>query len=144
VIAPYNIADVIALRAIYEKVRNYDDSVYPVHCAINRRGVRFDRGLASEIIRISNEHTERAGHEVERLTGGYITPADLRRRDYVLKWVKRQGVNLLNLRRDSVQLLLDDPEAFYEAILEDDYDDEVQQTPEIPSEAGADGAVRGV
>lgn len=141
IIASYNIADVIALRAIYEKVHTYVDPVYDTHRAINARGVRFDRDLAREIIRVSNEHTDRAGVEIERVTHGEITPKDLTRRDFIYKWVRRQGVNIDNLQRQTVQLLLDDPEAFYEEIMEGD-DNEVYDTPEVPGEAAPNGAMR--
>lgn len=117
VIASYNIADVAALRRIYEKVSGFlEEPLYSVHKSINDRGILFDRVFAGMVLRLANENVKRAGAEIERLTSGYLRPTDLTKRNRVLEWCRRSGLELQNLRRDTVEALLDDPDAYAEAL----------------------------
>lgn len=130
-VASYNIADVAALRRIYEKVHRFTDPVYPVHRVINQRGIGFDAELAAKIIAVSRENIHAAATEIEELTGGFLKFDNLTKRNKVLEWVKRQGVFLVNsqgketLRREDIELFISDPEAYMEQEGDDgDYLDE--------------------
>lgn len=125
VIASYNVADVVALRRIYEKVRDFaEEPLYSTHLAINERGVLFDRDFARHVRRLANENVERAAAEIETLTDGFLRREDLTKRNRVLEWVRRQGIDINNLRRETVDLMLDNPEEWV---------DESTQGPEAPA-----------
>ena len=120
VIASYNIADVLALEVIYDRLHRYTEpSVYEAAKRINERGVRFDRRLAGDLLRLSAENVTRAAAEIERLTGGFLKPDDLTKRNRVLQWIEREGLKLKSIARPVVQQLLDDPETFLRELPDD-------------------------
>lgn len=110
VIAQYNVADVLILEEIYSRVHRYSRPWYDAHVALNERGVGFDVPMARKILGIAEQHAIRSAAEIEALSG--LKREDLTKRDKILAWVQKQGVGLDNLKRETVDLLLDDPEAF--------------------------------
>ena len=112
VIASYCIADVAALEQVWKRVKDYDEPAYAAHRACNDRGIRFDRALAGLVLSLSAENVARAKATIEALTGGRLKGDDLTRRKKVLAWCESQGVRLGSLRRELVEQLLDDPDAF--------------------------------
>lgn len=112
VIGSYCIADVAALAEVWKRVESYDEAAYAAHRACNDRGVRFDRALAGVVLSLSAENVARAKATIEALTGGRLKGDDLTRRKKVLAWCETQGVRLGSLRRELVEQLLDNPDAF--------------------------------
>jgi hypothetical protein len=145
VIASYNIADVAALKVIYDRVERYSEEPgYSVHRRINERGIAFDRRLAGDLLRLSTENVHRAAAKIEALTGGKIKRADLTRRNHILAWCEEQGLRLPSLRREVVQQLIDDPDELLQEILNasdgDVPDDRGAECPEIGSGRLSDSA----
>jgi hypothetical protein len=146
IIATYNVADVAALKEVWPHVQHYEDKDYPAHRACNSRGVRFDRGLAGTILRLSAENVSRAAAEIEAITGGAIRSGDLTKRQKIIAWCEAQGLRLTSLRRDVVQQLIDDPEEFL-GVVTDDYEaNEEEASPPLggnPAESPAEPFLNG-
>lgn len=70
----YNRQDVVAERAIWYKVRNYEPSekehiAWIVSTEINRRGVMIDQNMVAQAVRLSELHTVKLIEELKRITG---------------------------------------------------------------------------
>lgn len=70
----YNRQDVVAERAIRRRIQAYtpdalEHSYWMLDQAINQRGIRCDRRLAEQAIRVSEEHTAVLEAEMRQLTG---------------------------------------------------------------------------
>jgi hypothetical protein len=115
--ARYCIGDVVILEKVYQETLGFGEpNVINVHREINNRGVQLDTGLARQLIDFSNRHAKEAGQEIEHITGGALTEADLRSTAKMHKWLKANGVELGDLRKQTVDRLLDDPDSFLEEL----------------------------
>jgi hypothetical protein len=116
----YCVADVCILERVMRELRpSVEPDVIDAHVEINNRGVALDQPLAREITALSVRAAAEAGAEVERITGGELTAADLKSVTKVKKWVEGRGLKLKSLRKQDVQRLLDDPDAFVRDMLEE-------------------------
>ncbi|MHB1424980.1 MAG: DNA polymerase [Gemmataceae bacterium] len=110
----YNLCDVLLLKRLFEVTAGQDseDAVLDVHEAINERGVHFDSELARRIYDLSRESIARATEEIERRTLGKLGADNIRSLKDVKDWLVAQGVRLPNLRRETVDRFLENPEDF--------------------------------
>jgi DNA polymerase len=100
--------DVALLKRLWEKLNLQDvwmrfRNDLLTHKWINDRGIAVDTNLASALL----EHEP----EARRATAALVEPfglsySDLRRRDFLLAWLRENGVDLENLRRDTVRSAL--------------------------------------
>jgi len=103
----YNVQDVRLLGWLWEElVRTYPHpetelQVMRVHRTVNDRGVRIDRPLLKNLIRLSDECRGRAVGTIGKLTDGKLSSqSDLNSRNKVLDWLGSQGLDLgKNLRK---------------------------------------------
>jgi len=106
----YNIADVLILRAVYQRVAGYGEAdVIQHHCRLNARGVRFDVHLANRLIAMERTETEAINAEVKELSGCELE--NTRSPIKVRKWLESKGVKLPSLARKLLEQFVADPEA---------------------------------
>jgi DNA polymerase len=106
----YNVADVLILRAVYQRVAGHGEAdVIQHHYHLNARGVRLDVALANQLIAMERAETEAINAEVRTLSGFELenTRSPLK----VRKWLESQGVKLPSLARKLLEQFLADPEA---------------------------------
>jgi DNA polymerase len=110
----YNLCDVLLLNRLFEATTGQDseDALLDVHEAINDRGVYFDSTLAQRICDLSRQTIQRAAAEIARLTGGKLHEGNIRSIPQMTAWLREQGVQLPNLRRETVSRFIDHPEVF--------------------------------
>lgn len=115
----YNLCDVLLLEHLYSELSqfqsNVERDVQRVHEIINQRGVLTDGNLVLQLLNVSHQAVNRAGEEIERITNGEVTRKDLRRTEFIRNWCKQQGFKIDNLRKETVQKLLTDPESYFNA-----------------------------
>lgn len=111
-VARYNVADVLLLRDVYPHIAGAaEPDIVAVDRAVNARGVRFDESLAARICAVSADMVADATAEIERRTAGELTAADIRSVPKMRRWLESRGVRLANLRRETVDQFLADPDA---------------------------------
>ena len=109
----YNICDVLLMRGIVAEQDTYTEpEVVAVHNAVNERGIGVDVNLVTQIIEAQHEATEKATEEIERITDGEVHRGMLRSIPQMTAWVESKGLQLPNLRQETVARLLDDWEQF--------------------------------
>lgn len=113
----YNIADCELTRTLFEYLAPYfadaETELLAVHNTINRRGVRADETLRAAIANISIEAQNRAYEEIEALTKGALTSTSLRSVPKMKAWLDSMGFTVPNTRRETLNQLLADPDAFF-------------------------------
>jgi hypothetical protein len=120
-VARYCVADVVVLERIYQETLGFGESdVIRVHRTINGRGVQFDAGTARQLLRLQDRATAEAVAKIEELTGGELHAGNIASVPQVKAWLKRQGVELDNLRKETVERLLSDPTEFLSELTEED------------------------
>ncbi len=77
---------------------------------INDRGVSIDISLAEAVIGVEEGLRKRRGEEIEALTLGALTRATLRSVPKFRAWLKEQGLDLPDARRDTLLAVLEDPD----------------------------------
>ncbi|MGD9649030.1 MAG: DNA polymerase, partial [Pirellulales bacterium] len=106
-IARYNLADVLLLAKLYDRVRDHGEpDIICADQAINARGIAFDTQLAKQLIALDKRHVAAAMAEVERATAGTVRGADLRRVKFLLEWLAARGTSLPNLKFDTIDTAL--------------------------------------
>lgn len=106
--ARYNVADVLLLQDVYQVVGNgCEPDVVAAHVAVNDRGVFFDARLAQALISLDGRLAAEAVARMEQMTGGAVTGGDLRRDGFLRGWLRSQGVELEDLRRETVEATLE-------------------------------------
>ena len=78
---------------------------------INQRGIVFDTELARALIEREAQEAADATRDLERLTEGAIQANHLRSPQHLLTWLRARDVQLPNLRRDTVQQVLENAPA---------------------------------
>lgn len=68
---------------------------------INFRGVQVDRDLVQKILHLIKQDKERMTKELRKLTGDYVQTGG--QRDQLLRWLKKEGVVLPNLKAKTVE-----------------------------------------
>jgi DNA polymerase len=111
VVARYNVNDVDTTELVYRLTLGCGEpDVIALHLAINDRGVGFDLGLGTTIRDLSLQVIERSVDEINWLTGGAL--ANLRSIPQVQAWLRSRGVNLPDLRQNTIDRFLEAPEDF--------------------------------
>lgn len=106
-VGKYNVQDVRLLRWLWDElVRSYGNpqsefDVMLAHRKVNDRGVRIDRPLLKNLIRLSDECRGRAIGNIAKLTDNVLDSQNaLQSRNRVLDWLGSQGLDLgKNLRK---------------------------------------------
>lgn len=126
----YNVDDVILLKSLYDTlaITSIEADVIAADLTVNTRGVYVDRGMVDAMTRLAAETVNRATDEVSRLTDGAISKDNIRSVKQVREWVQTHGAWLPNLRKETVERFVADPEAFAESL--EGY--EGGSTPDIP------------
>jgi DNA polymerase bacteriophage-type len=110
----YATQDVRAMREIYFKCPSWNDSAFELgltehEYTINTRGVAADVPFATQAVRACAAEQERLGEKANDLTHNYLDRAT--QRDRLLEFVfVEHGVSLPDLKADTVERRLDDPE----------------------------------
>lgn len=82
-----------------------------LHMAINRYGLRLDRVFAERLRGFDEFFKARACEHVEAITqdssAGPLVRTDLTRNDYLRAWVAKYGLNLDNMRADTIEKLVE-------------------------------------
>ncbi len=103
----YNVADVLLLARLYGVVGGRaEPEVVALDDAVNERGVAFDVDLAEALIRLDGLAAREAGEEAERVTAGAVKAGDFRRHKLLMRWLRSRGVDLSDLKKDTVERLL--------------------------------------
>jgi hypothetical protein len=103
----YNVGDVLLLARVFEAAYGHAElDVLALDNAINTRGVLFDDGLARSLIQLEINAAKDVGARVEQVTGGAVKARDLRGDKVVKRYLQTRGVSLPNLKRETVQNLL--------------------------------------
>jgi DNA polymerase len=110
----YAAQDIVALRALDTKMPNWNESKFEhwqwAHDQRrNDRGFPVDLALCEAIVETTTAEAKRLANRTEELTAGEVLKAT--QRDKLLKWLLGEyGVDLPDLRADTIQRRLDDPE----------------------------------
>ena len=135
----YCVRDVDLLRTIWDRVTSDGDAcdagAIEFDQRVNDFGVGFDERLAARIATVSTQLVTESGQEIERLTNGALKATDLRSIPKVKAWLETHGVSLQNLRRETVESFIANPDSFITG--QDDTDeyepaeDAIGVTPEV-------------
>jgi hypothetical protein len=121
-VARYAIGDVVILERVYKETLGFQESgVISVSNQINDRGIAFDAGLARKLVDFSNRASEEAGQRIEELTKGELKAGDLRSIPKMKAWLQRHGVEVENLRKQTVEAVLENPDEFLTECVDDAY-----------------------
>jgi DNA polymerase len=103
----YNIADVLLLSRLHEVVRDHaEPDVVAVDRVINERGVAFDTDLAKALIDLEANAAAESTAELEQTSGGLIRAADMHRINFLRGKLAERGVQLPDLRKETVDQAL--------------------------------------
>lgn len=105
----YNRQDVVAETAIYKAIMGVvipdrEEALWQLDCYTNAVGVRMDRQLVESILGIDARNTEALMVEAQGLTG----LANPNSTAQLTVWLAQHGVDVADLRKDTVADLLDD------------------------------------
>ena len=105
----YNRQDVVAESAIYEALDGFaipdrEQRLWALDCYTNAVGVRMDRQLVESILGIDARNTDALMQEAQGLTG----LANPNSTAQLSVWLARHGVDITDLRKDTVADLLED------------------------------------
>lgn len=109
----YNVEDVNELERIYTHVSpalKFHAPALTIHSKINDRGIRVDVPLAKKLLTFWDRVKHDAHDEIAELTKGELTTENVKSGPATHKWLQKQGLHLDNLRREEVQMVLDDPD----------------------------------
>lgn len=130
-IMKYNVDDVILLELLYKSLDDVSLEQDTVECdrAINARGIAVDVATVRAMQEVAIVCVERAGDEIEMLTRGALQRTDLRKVAKIRAWVQSHGAWLPNLRKETVERFINDPESFLESL---DDSDELRDRVDVP------------
>lgn len=107
----YNIRDVELCKRVYDLTADCGEAdVITLHQSINDRGVGFDAGLGRAVRDLSAQGIARAATEISRLTAGALHAGNLRSVPQVRAWLLAHGVQLPDLRQNTIDRFLEQPE----------------------------------
>jgi DNA polymerase bacteriophage-type len=109
----YNVEDVNELERIYAHVSpalKYHAPALTIHSKINDRGICVDVPLAKKLLTFWDRVKHDAHDEIAELTKGELNRENVKSGPATHKWLQKQGLHLDNLRREEVQMVLDDPD----------------------------------
>lgn len=72
---------------------------------INDRGVKVDVRLVQQLISLAEDHLAAKLGRLTRLQSGHVEKSDLRKHDYVLRWLRERDLSLPNLRTTTLERL---------------------------------------
>lgn len=78
-----------------------EKEIWELNQRMNKSGVSVDVDTASLILKLIDQKAEKLEKELIRITKGEVTTAG--QRDRILKWIKRHGGTIQNLRADTVK-----------------------------------------
>lgn len=110
----YAISDISSMREVFFKCPSWNDSEIELWLTehdytINSRGVGVDVPFATAAVRACATEQARLGSDANRLTSDYLDRAT--QRDRLLEFIfVEHGVTLPDLKQDTVERRLDDPE----------------------------------
>lgn len=121
-VAKYCLEDVKLLERVYAEVGGYGHlATIAANRIVNERGVAFDAALAAALLEIGREHAASAVKQIGEISG--LPESALRSVHQMKGWLKRQGVNVDNLQKKTVERLLASPEEFMDLLDERGDDD---------------------
>lgn len=88
---------------IWSQVTVAEADVSKADRRINERGIAFDRELAERVLSIDQEHRKWVMSQAEESTGGAITKSDLKNHNSSWDWLAKQGLDLPNMQRKTVE-----------------------------------------
>jgi DNA polymerase len=98
-----DVADEVAVHEFFEYLPPAEREVWICDQEINERGLMFDLSMVRGAIRVYQEDAPTLIEEFRKITG--VGPTQ---RDKVLDWVRGQGVEIPNLRKETLTDLLGD------------------------------------
>ena len=110
----YATQDIRAMREIYFKCPSWNDSEFELELTehdyiVNTRGIGVDVPFATAAVRACAAEQDRLGDTAKDMTSGYLDRAT--QRDRLLEFIfVEHGISLPNLKQDTVERRLDDPE----------------------------------
>jgi DNA polymerase len=110
----YAKADISAMREVYRKLPKWNDTpgelaLWNLDQAINERGFAVDVEFATAALRVTKAEQKRLGDRTEALTDATVMRAT--QRDLLLRYLfVEHGINLPDLKADTVERRLNDPE----------------------------------
>jgi len=114
----YNVCDCLITRALYRDVESFvpdqERRLIALHQTVNRRGVGFDESLHARLLDVAHHAREHAGEQIEDLTAGRLKRTDLRSVPKMKAWLAENGFRVENMRRETVNRLLGEPDLFFE------------------------------
>ena len=103
----YCLLDAALLRMVWIKERlgepNVDDPVLAVSDTINRRGVKVDLDLVDRLLRAADRVVRQAGERAAKASDGKVTETTLRSTAELRAWLKTQGVDLPDVKAETVR-----------------------------------------
>lgn len=103
----YCLLDAALLRMVWIKERlgepNVDDPVLAVSDTINRRGVKVDLDLVDRLLRAADRVVRQASERAAKASEGKVTEATLRSTAELRAWLKTQGVDLPDVKAETVR-----------------------------------------
>lgn len=117
----YNRRDVEILRAAFDVAwpKFQEPELLQLHSKINANGVKVNLPLVTQLAVLWKELKAEAVDRIADLTGGELTADNIRSGPKVHKWLRSQGLHMTDangkptLRREELQIMFDDPEAFF-------------------------------
>ena len=104
----YNVLDVVLLAGAYALVGDCEEpEVLAADRAINDRGIAFDVELAQQLIQLERAGAEQLSRDVELATAGQIKGADLRRNEFLKRWLAGRGIKVADLTKQTIEKLLE-------------------------------------
>lgn len=110
----YAKSDITSMRAIYKKCPKWNDTqrefdLWALDQKINRRGIAVDVPFAEQAVRATTAEQKRLAERTQELTDDCVLRAT--QRDRLLAFLLMEhGVTLPDLKADTIQRRLDDPE----------------------------------
>lgn len=117
----YNVADVLLLQRVWEETRDYGESdVLDVHGRINSRGVCVDSALLSTLRDLWARQGTAAADALSDATDGELGEHNIRSTPQVRAYLRKLGLDLSSLNRTGLERFFDDPESFFDDVLDGD------------------------
>ncbi len=89
----------------------WERRVNNLHRSINHRGVQLDVKFATTLKSFDDVFKNEACRAVEDATLGVVKGSDLRRNDFIREYLKTQGLEIDNMRADTIETILEADEA---------------------------------
>lgn len=108
----YNLVDVhiqngIVSRYGYNIEPEWEAAVNRLHRDVNHRGVLLDVEFARTLKEFDSVFKHEARREVEEVTKGEVLGTDLARNQFLTKWLASRGLQVSNLRQETINEILE-------------------------------------